>query len=246
MLHFPHSSIWVPPKYREGILLTDAELFHELCQKTDAFTDELFSDAEFSARVVAPVSRLVCDVERFRNDAQEPNAKRGEGAVYIRTWDGRPLREYDAAERECILQEYYDPHHQRLTEAVEAALAQYGRCTIVDCHSFHSKRPVRLSCLLKRPDICIGTDSFHTPDSLRDIMAETARKERMYVRFNTPYSGSITPLAHYRRDKRVKSVMVEVNRRLYMDEQIMQKSNRFERMQAICSALLHAAAAWTE
>lgn len=246
MLHIPHSSIWIPPQYREGILLTDEELFHELCEKTDAFTDELFWDADFPVRVVAPVSRLVCDVERFRDDAQEPNAKRGEGAVYTRTHDGRPLRAYDAAEREHILQAYYEPHHKSLTEAVEAALQKYGRCTIVDCHSFHSKRPVRLSCLIRRPDICIGTDAFHTPRSLRDTMAETARKEGMYVRFNTPYSGSITPLAHYRRDKRVKSVMVEVNRRLYMNEQNMQKIDGFERTQAVCRALLHAAAAWEE
>ncbi len=246
MLHIPHSSILIPPIYREGILLTDKELFHELCEKTDAFTDELFGDAKFPVRVVAPVSRLVCDVERFKDDAQEPNAKRGEGAVYTRTRDGRPLRVYDAAERERILQAYYEPHHQQLTDAVEAALAQYGRCTIVDCHSFHSRRPVRLSCLLKRPDICIGTDSFHTPNSLRNTLAETARKEGMYVRINTPYSGSITPLAYYRRDKRVKSVMVEVNRRLYMDEQVMQKSDGFVRTQAICRALLHAAAAWEE
>ncbi|HWR22446.1 MAG TPA: N-formylglutamate amidohydrolase [Feifaniaceae bacterium] len=246
VLHIPHGSVLIPPEDRKGILLNDAELFHELCVKTDAFTGELFLDAEFPVRVVAPVSRLVCDVERFRDDKNEPGAKRGEGAVYIRTYGGKPLRAYNADERERILRAYYDPHHRRLAEAVETALKRYGRCTIVDCHSFHSKRPIRLKCLFKRPDICIGTDSFHTPGSLRDTMLEAARKEGMYARTNTPYSGSITPIAHYRRDGRVKSVMVEVNRRLYMDELTMQKNGGFERMREVCRALLRAAAMWEE
>jgi N-formylglutamate deformylase len=38
---------------------------------TDAFTDDLFASTPFgAARVVFPVSRVVCDVERFANDAE--------------------------------------------------------------------------------------------------------------------------------------------------------------------------------
>jgi len=50
----------------------DPTLALELLCMTDAFTDDLFASTPFeAARVVFPVSRLVCDVERFANDADE-------------------------------------------------------------------------------------------------------------------------------------------------------------------------------
>ena len=49
---------------------------------TDTFTAELFPPTAHAAeRIVFPVSRLVCDVERFPDDADEPTAARGMGAV---------------------------------------------------------------------------------------------------------------------------------------------------------------------
>lgn len=62
---------------------------------TDAFTDELFAPTSFeAARVIFPISRLVCDVERFPDDADEPMALQGMGAVYVKTTNGEPLREH--------------------------------------------------------------------------------------------------------------------------------------------------------
>jgi hypothetical protein len=47
---------------------------------TDAYTDELFPVTPVEAgRVVFPISRLVCDVERFSSDEDEPMAVRGKG-----------------------------------------------------------------------------------------------------------------------------------------------------------------------
>ena len=35
------------------------------------------------------------------------------------------------------------------------------------------------------------------------------------VAIDSPFSGTIVPLKHYHKDKRVESVMIEVNRSLY-------------------------------
>ena len=117
----------------------------------------------------SPVSRLVVDPERFPDDADEPMASKGMGAVYTRTSDGRPLRaSLDATERERLLRAYYFPHHEMLECLVADALAANGRCLIIDAHSFPSSPlPCDLDQSAARPDICIGTDAFHTSEWLQ-------------------------------------------------------------------------------
>jgi N-formylglutamate amidohydrolase len=81
----------------------------ELDRLTDHYTDELFDHRgppEF-ATVRFPVSRFVVDPERFEDDAQEPMAARGQGAIYTRTTDARSLRNPPtAAERDALLDCY--------------------------------------------------------------------------------------------------------------------------------------------
>ena len=53
-------------------MLGDDALAHELLVMTDRYTDELFAlPGEEAATVAHPVSRLVCDPERFDDDSQE-------------------------------------------------------------------------------------------------------------------------------------------------------------------------------
>jgi hypothetical protein len=106
ILHIPHASRVIPADVRRTLLLTDAELELELSLMTDAFTDELFLPAagDGDAAVVFPVSRLVVDPERFEDDALEPMASVGMGAVYVKTSHGAPLRaKLPGRERETLL-----------------------------------------------------------------------------------------------------------------------------------------------
>jgi N-formylglutamate amidohydrolase len=45
---------------------------------------------------------------------------------------------------------------------------------------------------------------------------------------NRPFAGCIVPLAHYRKKRNVCSIMLEVDRRLYLDEETGKKSGSFE------------------
>jgi N-formylglutamate amidohydrolase len=38
---------------------------------------------------------------------------------------------------------------------------------------------------------------------------------------NNPFSGSIVPTKFYRKDKRVKSIMIEINKKIYMKNNII-------------------------
>ena len=78
---------------------------------TDHRTLRLFADPSADTVVVrAPVSRLVVDVERFPDDADEPMAARGMGVVYTTTSQLTPLRRVlSDSERKALLQAYLLP-----------------------------------------------------------------------------------------------------------------------------------------
>jgi N-formylglutamate amidohydrolase len=221
VIHIPHASTVVPAAARSAIALSDKELQRELLTMTDHFTDELFRVSENLAKAVKfPVSRLVVDPERFVNDRDEPMAEKGMGAIYTLTSSRQKLRKAPSMqEREELLSMYYFPHHLRLAKEVDAVLAMHDRCLIVDAHSFPSRPlPHEADQHPDRCDICVGTDPFHTPQWLADFTVHEFRNRNYRVEVNRPFGGSLVPEKHYRRDNRVLSIMIEVNRALYMDE----------------------------
>ena len=232
ILHIPHSATRLPEAFQvcEGVSLEK-----ELQRMTDWYTDELFN-CDHTDRLVFPYSRLYCDVERFRDDAEESMASKGMGVCYTRSSYGKPLRVVSEEEKDFIKTTYYDKHHQKLTTLVDASLARSGKALIVDCHSFSNEvLPHEESCI--RPDICIGTDAFHTPMELLSKIYRYFTQRGYCVAVNEPFAGTIVPLKYYGKDQRVSSVMIEVNRNLYLDEDF-QKSEDFDVIRKLICELL--------
>jgi N-formylglutamate amidohydrolase len=221
VLHIPHNSTWIPAGVRDQFTLSDAELDDEILKMTDHHTHDLFAqDVNSSQIVAAPVSRLVVDVERFEDDALEPMSGVGMGVVYTQTHDSKMLRRpISQHERDELINQWYRPHHLRLSNAVENAIKCHGRCLIIDCHSFPKKAlPYENSPGADRRDICIGTDEYHTPKQLADWLVNAFGRSGRSVALNSPFSGSLVAQGYYHLDKRVESVMIEVRRDIYMDE----------------------------
>jgi len=208
ILHVPHSSTIIPSDCT--FLLTEAQLALELDKVTDHHTQTLFNCVG-TAKIVFPVSRLVVDPERFIEDPMESV---GMGVVYTRTTGGEALRAISDIDRLALIDTYYHPHHSALTRMVDDCLGQYGRCLIIDCHSFPAQ-PLPYELDRNRPDICIGIDTYHTSEELKSCLSEAFESLGYLVAIDSPFSGTIVPLKHYRKDRRVSSIMIEINRRLY-------------------------------
>jgi N-formylglutamate deformylase len=88
ILHIPHSSKVIPEDLRDQIVLSDDDLTVELLRVTDTFTDEFFA-LPGATMLRFPISRLLVDVERFRDDAEEPMSKKGMGMIYTLTAMGK-------------------------------------------------------------------------------------------------------------------------------------------------------------
>lgn len=240
ILHIPHASLAIPAHVRPTLLLTDEELSHELLRLTDRYTEELF-DCSSVAPIVFPVSRLVVDPERFHDDNQEPMSAHGMGLIYTKTTDGALLRNpTSSASRQLLINEFYAPHHKALTLAVESALIDWGSCLIIDCHSFPSKPfPYEKFSMLERPDLCLGTDPYHTPEWLYDHALTIFNAAGFNVSRNEPFQGTLVPSSYYQQDKRVMSIMIEINRKLYIDEATGDKLSSFPLIRSQLSSVLH-------
>ena len=219
--HVPHDSVLIPRSVREELVVDDDELRIELARLTDWHTDDLFAPLADRGvtRFVNRLSRFVFDPERFLDDDLEPSAARGQGVVYTRGTAGQRLREADPALRAQRIEALYRPYHAGLDRVVRTSLDEFGRCTLVDCHSFPSlPLPSELDQEPDRPDFCIGTDAAHTPTALVDALERAFSAEGYSTKRDSPFAGTFVPSGFYSRDARVRSVMIEVRRGLYMDE----------------------------
>jgi N-formylglutamate amidohydrolase len=88
--------------------------------------------------------------------------------------------------------------------------------------------PYETDSPLARPEICIGTDAYHTPAWLRDAAVRLFGEAGFTTAINDPFAGAMVPQDFYQTDKRVLALMIEVRRDLYMDEGNIEKLAVFD------------------
>ena len=236
LLHIPHASVVIP--FYDGYINDQLKIEKEQLKLTDWYTDELFFSSS-DTLIKAPFSRLFCDVERFENDADEVMSKYGMGAVYTHFDSGELMREVTPNLRNSIMQEYYWKHHNEFTLAVSNELEKNGTCLIVDCHSYPSTPITRdLNQSPQRTDFNIGIDPFHTPQFLIDASVAFFEEKGYSLGVDWPYSGTIVPMAFYQKNPNVYSIMLEINRGLYLVEPGNEKSEQFIAIQHVVQDFL--------
>jgi N-formylglutamate amidohydrolase len=200
IIHIPHSSTELP-----NASDWDAEfLKKELESETDLFALETFCNENCEV-VTAPMSRLWVDVEKLADG--EPFEQFGRGRFPVKSWEGIG---YPAVKNLKLRENYYNSYHKALEHLVDKKLSLYGKCVIVDCHTYNSNNKYLLEKInadKDLPDICIGLND----DS--STLAEWAASafEGFTTRINHPFSGSYVPLKH-KDNKQVCSIMLEVKR----------------------------------
>ena len=230
ILHIPHSSTKFPKKSRFSF----KDLNNEERLLIDYYTDELFIPTQEKNRIssfVFPYCRLYCDVERLIND---PLESQGLGISYsrresIQGKDNRRPASFSTLPEAFNL--YADFHALMSKRIVENT----GQTLLIDCHSFSS-----IPNLLNRDppsdiDICIGYNDDETcPDKVViGNIVQHFKSQGYKVGINEPFSNSKTfsvPVKYH-------SVMIEVNKRLYMNEETLEKSDNFARLHQTIESL---------
>jgi N-formylglutamate deformylase len=231
ILHVPHSSTEIP--LYDGYLVDSSVLDKEILKLTDWFTDDLFYSDE-DEMIIAEFSRIFCDPERFTDDSQEVMAQYGMGVLYEKSDNGDEIRIVTPELKEKILNSYYWKHHHKFSLAVNNQLQNHGKAIIIDCLSYPTIPLKRdLDKNPKRPDFNIGTDAYHTPKELIDLSVSFFEKAGYTLGIDWPYKGSIVPMEHYQKNKNVQSIMLEINRGLYLNEPSNEKSESYLKVKDI-------------
>jgi len=210
ILHIPHSGT--------NTFNRNIEQF-DLDYLTDWYTNELFQHKN-SDRLVQKYSRFVCDVERFK-DKDEPMFKVGQGICYTK---GTRDNDIEVINKKDIIKNIYDVWHKDLNKLVNKTLSYIPKVVLVDCHSFPNED--------NYPDFCIGTTE-DTPRELVNLVINFIKNDYT-ARENYPYSGAMYP-NEYKGDD-VLPLMIEVNKRLYLDG--TSKNKDFNKVKKFINELL--------
>ena len=218
IIHVPHAGVSIPEDARESIVLSDADLKHEILTMADTNTDLLAMDAYKRANIRPHVflnnlSRLVIDPERFIDGTEEMD-KVGMGAVYTRTHDGRELRPHNNS-YDALIDKYFISYTQSLSELANTVFNRCGSVKFIDLHSYSTGcLPYELHQSDLRPELCIGTDKFHTNDMITTLV-KISFDHFEDISINQPFKGTYVPLEFYQFDARVQSVMLEIRKDAY-------------------------------
>ena len=175
LFHVPHDGTSFPEELMESVCIPKEQFlsYHERMRDTGVLEMVPTAWRNSGNTLYFPVSRLLCDVERFPGP-EEPMERLGMGFCY----DGTRIKTVSAElRRETLV--WYHGHHEKLNWAC----VEHPRLLLLDMHSFSDDIVPRdrLRSGERTPDVCLGIDEKYTPPGIVSIAEFCLRAEgRVY------------------------------------------------------------------
>jgi N-formylglutamate deformylase len=229
----------------------------------DTFVDELYlaAPAEGATLIGALFPRSYIDANRHIADMDQallaepwphplkPGVKTKMGMGLIRRLAVPKLpvysRKLGVAEVQARIDKYYHAYHAELAAAADRLHARFGGLWHVDCHSMKSvsNGMATEGPGVPRADFVLGDrDGTTCAPELTQFVRQFLEKRGYDVRINDPYKGVELVRRHGRPKENRHSLQIEVNRKLYMDEESFVRNANFPKLKADLDALVAALA----
>lgn len=244
--------------------------FHFTCplsllrQAEDTHVDDLLAAApEHGATLLCALfprsfidaNRAIDDIDPTLLDGHwpeplNPSAKSALGLGLIRSMCRPGLPLYDGrlpvAEVADRIDRFYRPYHFQVASILDGLSARFGAVWHVNCHSMPSAatldagRPVGV-------DFVIGDrDGTTSEPGFVALVADVLRGFGYSVALNDPYKG-VELIARYANPARGRhSIQLEINRRLYMNEETLEPHDGYARLQEHLGVLIRRICAHAE
>ena len=240
VLDSPHSGTHYPDDFRAACDLAT------LRRAEDTHVEKIYSFAPAlgAAWIEAHFPRIYLDANRDTTEldtslldgiwsdplASDPAAlsklRLGKGLVWKSTDEGLPVydRLLSPDEVRARIANCWVPYHAAVQQAIEAAHARHGYSIHVNCHSMPSVAGSHATLFpgLVHADFVVGDrDGSTASPALSQYLCEQLRACGYSVEHNHPYKG-VELVRRYGDPARQRhSIQLEINRRLYMNEQTL-------------------------
>jgi N-formylglutamate deformylase len=256
VLDSPHSGIDYPEDFRHACDM------RALRQAEDTHVEKLYDFAPAMGiawiealfpRAYLDANRNCTEIDESMIDAPWPGdivsdekalgkVRLGKGLLWRCTDDGVPIysRKLSVAEVQSRIERCWTPYHAAVAQAIEDAHGRHGYAIHINCHSmpavagqFSTDFPG-----LVHADFVIGDrDGTTAAPALSRKVCSHLESLGYNVSYNHPYKG-VELVRRYGDPARQRhSIQVEINRKLYMDEETLQLTPAHEELKASLRSL---------
>ena len=243
--------------YTKGFLDSTNVEIYDLRTSEDSFVGELFYSTKFFNCLLmeAKFPRTFIDLNRshleldprlisgdFRFDKTARNMA-GMGVIPRISGNGKeiyskPIFAKDALKR---LQSFYFPYHKHLYNLLLESKKRLGYAVLFDCHSMPSKLNLEFSNSKYNndPDIILGDLNGTSCSSfLISEVKAIFEKYNFFVTKNHPFSGGYITKQYGNPSNAIHVIQIEINKKLYMDENSIKKNKNFENLRTKLTAVI--------
>lgn len=238
----PHSGRDYPWSFLRKTVLDE----HIIRTSEDAYVDQLFDCApQFGASFLkAGAPRAYIDLNRsadeldpaliegVRRGGHNPRIASGLGVIPRVVAAGRSIYRgkisQEEAQRRITL--YWRPYHEMLQKLLDSARQRHGQAVLIDCHSMpHEAMDGVAKTGVRRPDVVLG-DRFGAAatSEVVDRLEAAFSAAGFIVTRNAPFAGAYITQAYGRPSKGQHAVQVEIDRSIYMNEQLIRPNGNFD------------------
>ena len=217
----------------------------------DAFVDKLFDAAprHGAPLLTATAPRAWIDVNRsaeeldpaliegVKRTAHNPRVASGLGVVPRVVANGRAIYRGKITRKEAMtrIEEFWKPWHLALNTLMDDSAALFGEAILIDCHSMPHEAIESISHPRgARPEIVLG-DRFGAAagSDVVDRIEAALTSAGLRVARNAPFAGAFVTQNYGRPAQNRHVVQVEIDRSLYMNEQLIRPNNNFKAFKAL-------------
>ena len=171
-----------------------------------------------------------------QNAAVQSKLRLGKGLIWRMTDDGFPLynRPLSVAEVQARIANCWQPYHAAVGSAIDAAHARHSYSIHINCHSMPAISSSHATDFpgLVHADFVIGNrDNTTSSKELVLFIQEQLAQHGYSVEINHPYKGVELVRRYGKPEQHRHSVQLEINRKLYMDENTLAMHAGFDALQ---------------
>jgi N-formylglutamate deformylase len=239
----PHSGTVYPADFGYAVA------FNDLRKCEDTFVDALWADVpEVGGTLIhAHFPRSYIDANRACTDievtmlsepwpgdvqASERCLALGNGLVFSKTTTlaGIYERKLGVAEVQRRIDTCWKPYRDALSQALQGARTAFGRVWHLNLHSMPSNAYERLGLVSATPlaDVVLGDlQGRSCSPGFTRCVAQAFRALGYSVSVNDPYAGQDLIRQHGQPDQGCESLQIELNRKLYLNEETREPNARY-------------------